>query len=168
VAQFVAALRRIDLAGGPPASRGAPLAMRDEATRTAIAALEGMIDTDAATAAWDAAVETPAWSGAPVWVHGDLLPGNVLVQAGRVTGVIDFSGMGVGDPACDLMIAWGLFSGERRHAFRAALAVDDATWARGRGHALSQALIFIPYYLHTNPVGVRAAQRTVDEVLAEG
>ena len=168
MARFVAALRRVDLAGGPPASRGAPLATRDEATRTAIAALQGMIDTDAASAAWEAALETPAWSGPPVWVHGDLLSGNVLVQGGRVTGVIDFSGMGVGDPACDLMIAWGLFSGESRQVFRAALAVDDETWARGRGHALSQALIFIPYYLHTNHVGVRAAQRTVGEVLAEG
>jgi aminoglycoside phosphotransferase (APT) family kinase protein len=96
-----------------------------------------------------------------------MLPGNLLVQAGRLTCVIDFSGLGVGDPACDLMIAWALFSGETREAFREALGPDEATWARGRGHALSQAAIFIPYYLHTNPIGVRAARRSLDEALAD-
>jgi aminoglycoside phosphotransferase (APT) family kinase protein len=65
------------------------------------------------------------------------------------------------------MIAWGLFSGESRDVFRAALLVDDATWARGRGWALSPALIFIPYYLDTNPVGVSGARHTIDEVLAD-
>jgi aminoglycoside phosphotransferase (APT) family kinase protein len=167
VAEFVEALHRVDLRDGPLAFRGAPLATRDKPTREAIDALEGMIDTDAATAAWEAALEAPEWSGPPVWVHSDVLPGNLLVQGGRLTGVIDFSGIGVGDPACDLMIAWALFSGENREAFRAALTVDDATWARGRGHALSQALLFVPYYLHTNPVGVRTARRAIDEVLAD-
>lgn len=81
--------------------------------------------------------------------------------------MIDFGGLGLGDPACDLMVAWTLFSGESRDVFRSALSVDDATWARGRGHALSWALIFIPYYLNTNPVGVSDARRTIDEVLAE-
>ena len=66
------------------------------------------------------------------------------------------------------MSAWGLFSGESRDVFRAALAADDATWARGRGHALSQALIFIPYYLDTNPAGVAVARRTINEVLPDG
>jgi aminoglycoside phosphotransferase (APT) family kinase protein len=125
-----------------------------------------MIDVDAATAAWETALGAPAWHGPPVWVHGDLLPGNLLVKQGRLSAVIDFGGLGVGDPACDLMIAWGLFSSESRDVFRAALAVDDATWARGRGWALSQALIFIPYYLDTNPVGVGHARRAIDEILA--
>ena len=172
LAQFISALQRIDATGWPPprppnASRGVPLAMRDRYTRKAIAALRGMSDVDTATAAWEAALGAPAWHGPPVWVHGDLLPGNLLVKQGRLSAVIDFAGLGVGDPACDLMIAWGLFSGESRDMFRAALAVDDATWARGRGWALSQALIFIPYYLDTNPVGVGNARRTIDEVLAD-
>jgi aminoglycoside phosphotransferase (APT) family kinase protein len=81
--------------------------------------------------------------------------------------VIDFGGLGVGDPACDMMIAWSLFSGESREVFRKTLQVDDATWARGRGHALSQALIFIPYYLETNPVGVNNAWRAINAILAE-
>lgn len=166
-ARFVDALQRIDPTGGPPASRGAPLATRDEPTREAIEALRGVIDVDGATAAWEAALGAPVWHGPPVWVHSDLLPGNLLVEQGRLSAVIDFGGLGLGDPACDLMVAWTLFSGESRDVFRSALSVDDATWARGRGHALSWALIFIPYYLNTNPVGVSDARRTIDEVLAE-
>ncbi|MCB0251592.1 MAG: phosphotransferase, partial [Anaerolineae bacterium] len=135
--------------------------------RGAIAALDGMIDVDAALAVWQTALEAPEWERAPVWFHGDLLPGNLLFDQGRLSAVIDFAGMGVGDPACDLMIAWGLFSRESRETLRAALAVDDATWARGRGMALSQAAIFIPYYLDTNPVGVANARRAIAEVLAD-
>jgi aminoglycoside phosphotransferase (APT) family kinase protein len=167
LAHFIAALQQIDPTGGPPAGRGVPLARRDQPTREAIAALHGIIDTDAATTAWDAALQAPEWDRSPVWVHGDLLLGNLLVERGRLSAVIDFGGLGVGDPACDLMIAWGLFSGESRDVFRAALAVDGATWERGRGWALSQALIFIPYYLDTNPAGVSNARRTIDEVLAD-
>ncbi|MEZ4767223.1 MAG: aminoglycoside phosphotransferase family protein [Caldilineales bacterium] len=171
LAQFLAALQRIDPAGGPSAAenglRGVPLATRDEDTRAAIAALDGLIDTDAALAAWEAALDVPDWDRAPVWFHGDVLPGNLLFEDGRLRAVIDFAGAGVGDPAPDLMIAWNLFSGASREAFRRTLGVDDATWARGRGHALSQALIFIPYYLHSNPVGVAVAWRAVAEVLAD-
>ena len=170
LAQFITALQRIDTAGGPLAahnSRGAPLAVRDTVTREAIAALHGMIDADSALAVWETALQAPEWDRAPVWFHGDLLPGNLLFEQGRLSAVIDFGGLGVGDPACDLMIAWGLFSGESRDVFRTALAVDDATWERGRGHALSQALIFIPYYLDTNPVGVGNARHMIDEVLAD-
>jgi aminoglycoside phosphotransferase (APT) family kinase protein len=172
VAGFVAALQRLDTAGGLPASehnvRGLPLRARDAATRQAIAALDGLVDAEAARRVWEAALEAPDWDRAPVWFHGDLLPGNLLVEQGRVRAVIDFSGLAVGDPACDLMIAWSLFAGESRQAFREALGVDEAAWARGRGHALSQALIFVPYYLRTNPVGARAARRTINEVLAAG
>jgi aminoglycoside phosphotransferase (APT) family kinase protein len=171
LAQFLIALQSIDTTGGPPATeyglRGAPLAGRNAATRQAIAALEGVIDADAATAVWDAALRAGDWDRPPVWFHGDLLPGNLLVSRGGLSAVIDWGGLGVGDPACDLVIAWALFSGASREAFRAALGVDEATWARGRGHALSQAAIFIPYYRQTNPVGVAYHRRTLDAVLAE-
>lgn len=172
LARFVTALQQIDPAGGPPPGehnfgRGEPLARRGNRTREAIHALDGMLDTDAATAAWDAAVQVPAWQGPPVWIHGDLIAGNLLAVRGRLSAVIDFGGLGVGDPACDLMVAWTLLSGESRETFRAALSVDDAAWARGRGWALSWALIFIPYYFNTNPVGVRDAWRTIEEVLTD-
>lgn len=172
LAQFVKALQDIDISGAPlaadqPRLRGAPLAPRDRSTRDAIAKLDGMYDIDAVTTAWEAALRVPEWDREPVWFHGDVLPGNLLFERGRLRAIIDFSGLGAGDPACDLMIAWALFSGESRDAFRAAMRVDDATWARGRGHALSQAAQFIPYYLHTNPVGVERARHSLEAVLAD-
>lgn len=169
---FVAALRRIDTAAGPiperEGSRGLPLARRDAATRDAIVALDGVVDPRAVTAAWEAALRAPTWQRPGVWIHGDLLSGNVLVHgSGRLSAVIDFGCMTVGDPACDLMAGWTLFSAEGREAFRSAIAVDDATWARGRGWALSFALIALPYYMHTNPVFVRDARHVIREVLAD-
>ena len=126
-----------------------------------------MIDTDAAIAVWEAALHAKDSTQESVWFHGDLLSGNLLVKQGQLHAVIDFGGLAVGDPTCDLMIAWSLFTGESRDLFRDTLAVDDATWLRGRGHSLSQAAIFIPYYLHTNPVGVRNALHMMEQVLAD-
>jgi aminoglycoside phosphotransferase (APT) family kinase protein len=169
MARFITTLWQVDATDGPPAAehnlRGAPLALRDEPTRKSIAALEGVIDTGRATAVWDAALEAPDWEREPVWFHGDLLSGNVLVEQGRLSAVIDFGGLAVGDPACDLMIAWSLFSGASREVFRVETAVDEATWLRGRGCALSQAVIFIPYYWHTNATGVKNARRMIAELL---
>jgi aminoglycoside phosphotransferase (APT) family kinase protein len=172
LARFVAALQRIDPAGGPPAGahnfhRGVPLVERDAPTRAAIAALDGVIDAVAATAAWEAALRAPAWSGSPVWLHGDLSSGNLLAVDGRLSAVIDFGGLGVGDPACDLQAAWNLLTADSRAVFRAALAVDDATWARGRGWALSVALIALPYYRDTNPTLAGIARYAIAEVLAD-
>jgi aminoglycoside phosphotransferase (APT) family kinase protein len=166
-ARFIEALQLIDPTGGPSTHRGGPLAVQDDQARAAISALRGTIDTNAATAAWDGALETPAWSGAPVWIHGDLLPGNLLCTDGRLRGVIDWGVAGVGDPACDLIVAWSLLTAEARAFFRSALSVDDATWARGRGWALSVGLIALPYYRDTNPVFAAIARRLVDEVLAD-
>jgi len=167
VTRFVEALHRIDPTGGPPARRGAPLELQDDEARAALPALRGTIDTRAATAVWEAALRTPAWSGPPVWIHGDLLPGNLLFQRGRLTGVIDWGGVGVGDPACDLIVAWALLPPDARDRFRAELGVDDATWARGRGWALSIGLIALPYYKETNPGLAATARHLIREVLAD-
>ncbi len=167
VVSFVEALQRIDATGGPPTRRGGPLATQDKMARAALGELRGMIDTDVATAAWEEALQARPWPGAPVWIHGDLLAGNLLVRDGRLTGVIDWSCMGVGDPACDLIVGWNLLPPEARGAFRARLAVDDATWARGRGWALSIALIALPYYKDTNPGFAATARHLISEVLAD-
>ncbi len=172
LARFIAALQRIDPTGGPPpgphnSHRGEPLAKRDAQTRAAIASLHGVLDADAVTTAWEAALEAPAWPGPPVWIHGDLQAGNLLVRQGRLSAVIDFGCLGVGDPACDLQVAWNFLSAETRGVFRASLAVDAATWARGRGWALSVGLIALPYYRSTNPILAGISRRAIDEVLAD-
>jgi aminoglycoside phosphotransferase (APT) family kinase protein len=172
LAQFVTALWRIDPADGPPpgehnVGRGSPLVTRDTGTRDAIAALRGTLDTDSVTGAWDAALRAPAWHGMPVWIHGDLIATNMLAQHGRLSAVIDFGCLGVGDPACDLMPAWTFLTTETRDVFRAALPVDDATWARGSGWALSFGLVALPYYQITNPVLAGVARHAIDEVLAD-
>jgi len=168
LAQFIIALRRIDTAGAPrPRGGSDTLAVRDTWIRPAIAAARGMIDVDGVNAAWDAALELPAWNGPPVWVHGDLSrPGNLLVAEGRLSAVIDFGGSRLGDPARELMAAWTLFSGESRDVFRCALAVDDATWARGRAWTLTR-VMNVAYYAETNPVIAEEAQHAIDEVLAD-
>ncbi|WP_344521166.1 phosphotransferase, partial [Streptomyces rectiviolaceus] len=159
--------RRVDPADAPPAYRSGPLAPRDADTREAIAQLHGVIDTDAATAAWDAALGAPRWDGPPVWVHADLQPGNLLISDGRLSAVIDFGCMGHGEPAVDLITAWSLLTADAREDFRAALGDDDATWARGRGWALSIALIELPYYRTRNPTIARIARHVIGEVLAD-
>ena len=126
-----------------------------------------MIDVDAVTTAWDAALQAPAWDGPPVWIHGDLLPGNLLVEQGRLSAVIDFGGLAVGDPACDLLGAWSWLSVDTRDVFRASLSVDEATWARGRGWALSVGLIALPYYQSTNPAFADLVAQMIDEVLTD-
>lgn len=172
LARFVTALRTMDSTGGPPPGahnswRGVHLATRDAETRAAIAACAGAIDVAAATIAWESALRASAYTGAPKWFHGDLHAGNLLAVRGHLSAVIDFGCLGVGDPACDLMVAWNLFSADARAAFRATLRVDDATWARGRGWALSVALIALPYYRHSNPVLAGIARHAIAEVLAD-
>jgi aminoglycoside phosphotransferase (APT) family kinase protein len=169
LAGFVAALHGIETPGTPPlagSSRGVPLSVRDEATRSAIAALGNDVDARAVTAAWEAALAAPEWGGAPVWVHGDLTPGNLLVERGRLSAVIDFGALNVGDPAVDLLVAWNLFRPGEREIYRAALDVDDATWERGRGWALSVALIALPYYRDTNPAITANSRLVIEQVLA--
>ena len=170
--RFVATLRGSTPPEGHRRARTTPSAgcrspMRDAATREAIASLRGMFESAALTEAWTAALHVPAWSGPAVWIHGDLQPGNLLARQGRISAVIDFGCLGVGDPACDLLPAWNSLHRWVSGYFRAALDVDDATWARGRGWALSVALLYIPYYLATDPAGVENAKRVIDEVLTD-
>ena len=171
LAQFLVALRGIDAAGGPPPGphnffRGGPPATYDGETRQAIAALDGKIDAGAVTAVWEAALAA-TWRGSPVWLHGDVDAGNLLVESGRLSAVIDFGSSGVGDPACDLSIAWTLFERESRAAFREAILLDHATWARGRGWALWKALDTLAGVPDGNARAARRARRVIDDVLAD-
>jgi aminoglycoside phosphotransferase (APT) family kinase protein len=145
LAAFLAALYRIDAAGGPTPGahsffRGGPVEALDTDVRSAMTALAGQIDTDAVTAVWEAALAA-SWHGPDVWVHGDVTSTNLFVADGKLSAVIDFGCCAVGDPACDLAITWTLFHGESRRTFRESLTLDDGTWSRGRGWALCKALI---------------------------
>ena len=147
LAGFLQALYAIDASDGPPAGahsywRGGPLSTWDSQTREALAALRGRIDTASALRAWEAALATE-WERPPVWVHGDVARGNLLVREGGLSAVIDFGCSAVGDPACDLVVAWTLLDRESRETFRAALALDEGTWMRGHGWALWKALIVL-------------------------
>jgi aminoglycoside phosphotransferase (APT) family kinase protein len=167
VATFVLALQRVETNGAPPAGvRGGPIGVTDEFTRSAIARLDGLIDTRRALAVWEQAISARPLTAPPVWVHADLLPGNLVVRDGRIAGVIDWSAAGVGDPACDAMVAWAMPPAARAQ-YRAALNIDEDTWARGRGWAIEQAAHFIPYYATTIPDGVAAARRRLDAAIAD-
>ena len=169
LARFIVALERVDTTGGPPpGGRGGPLAARDAAMRRAVDALGDAVDGSAILARWDEAMRAPAWDGPGVWVHGDLDARNVLARAGRIHAVIDFGSLAVGDPACDVMVAWKMLSPAARPIFRGAVDVDEATWTRARGWTLSQSLIALGYYTReTNAVLVDEAWRWLDAVLAE-
>jgi aminoglycoside phosphotransferase (APT) family kinase protein len=142
LARFIGVLQAIDSTAGPVSMfRGGTLASRDPVSQASAAALQDSLDVRPVLAAWEAAVAVPVWPGPPVWMHGDLHPANMLVSNGQLTGIIDFGLLGVGDPACDLMVAWTYLSADARQVFRDALTVDDPTWARGRGWALHLGLM---------------------------
>lgn len=169
LAGFLVALKQVDPTGGPGSGRhswfrGGPLTIYDEQTRTAVATLGADGPGDAALAVWDEALAA-TFAGPPVWFHGDVATGNLLVRGGRLAAVIDFGCAGVGDPACDVVMAWTLFTGPSRRAFRSTLGVDAGTWARGRGWALWKALITVA----DEPDGPYAetSRRVIEEVVAD-
>ena len=172
LADFLAALYAADASGGPPPGphcffRGGELATYDDETRDAIATLGDAIDASAAHEVWNAALDSN-WPGDPVWVHGDCAANNLLVDhRGRLSAVIDFGCSAVGDPACDLVIAWTFLGGESREAFRARLPVDEATWVRGRGWALWKALITLARGVQADSEQLQISRRVVTDVLAE-
>ena len=169
VARFLEALHAIDPAGGPPPTarnfyRGGALSVYEAETLRAIDRLDPTIDGGRARAIWARGVST-RWERPPVWVHGDLAAGNILIRDGVAVAVIDFGNMAVGDPACDLALAWATFRAPERAAFRAALPLDADTWARGRAWALWKALITRAALEAGDPT--EEANRVLAEVLSE-
>ncbi|MEV0459114.1 aminoglycoside phosphotransferase family protein [Catellatospora methionotrophica] len=172
LAAFIHCLQQIDTTGAPvptddPFSRGTPLAPRDELFRAAVEQMRDEFDTGLVLAAWEASLAVGPWSGPPRWIHGDLMPGNVLMADGRLTAVIDFATARAADPAGDLLAAWYLFSGDSRQAFRDALEIDEHAWVRARGWTLSLKMIALPYYRVRNPEAVRDSPRFIAELLAD-
>jgi len=164
LAALVAALQRIDPQDAP-AGRGVPLAQLDASFGHWLGRFDGDPRVEDA---WKRALAAPPWDGPPVWHHGDLDARNWLVRDGRIGGVIDWGAMGVGDPACDVMVAWKLHSAAARDAFRVALPVDDATWERARGWVVWQAVAALAYYTpENNPALYQEAEAWLNLVLSE-
>lgn len=171
IAGFLAALQRVDPTGGPSPGqhnwfRGGPLATYDKDTRSAIEALHGHIPSDLAIAIWQTALSA-SWDERPVWFHGDVATGNLLENNRQLAGVIDFGTCGVGDPSCDLAIAWTLLSGDSRKRFRDRLSVDDATWARGRGWAIWKALVGYAHVVRLGHADPSNTKWVLDQIFAE-
>lgn len=171
LAAFMLALQQLPLpglhhAGADEDLTSETLHSRDESTRAAIDSARGSFDAAAMTSLWDAAMLAPTRGSPPVWFHGDLHPGNLLAADGRLSAVIDFERLGVGDPACDLVIAWTFLTAETRPQFRVALGCDDATWLRGMGWALTTGLNAYTSYASTNPRVATASRHQITEALA--
>ncbi|MFI5490938.1 aminoglycoside phosphotransferase family protein [Actinoplanes sp. NPDC051859] len=173
LASFVHALQTIDPSDGPvktPGSRGSALRHADAGVRSALSRLAEHDDgfaVTAAEAAWDACLATEEWDREPVWIHGDLQPGNLLTEQGRLTAVIDFGALGVGDPAPDVAAALWTFTGAARQAYRKALGCDAATWRRACGWALAPSLTGIDYYRHSFPRMAEHGRRMVRAAISE-
>lgn len=174
LAEFLAALRSVDATDGPQPGkhnwfRGGALRTYDAQAQHALVVLDGHIDVDLARQIWTTALDA-RWDGTDVWFHGDVAPGNLLLDDGGLAGVIDFGTCGVGDPSCDLAIAWTLLTGDTRQAFRERLSVDEATWARGRGWALWKTLVAYTQTLGRFDDGAdgeaASAGRMLSEILA--
>lgn len=166
---FLVALRRVGTANGPLAGdhnffRGSDLAVYAHETEAALKLLGETADQAVCRAIWDTALAS-RWEHAPVWVHGDVSSGNVLVREGRLAAVIDFGSSAIGDPACDLYIAWTFLDAVSRAAFRGAIGLDRACWARGRGWTLWKALIVMAG--RSDGADDKWARRVISEIIAD-
>ncbi|MCW8445320.1 aminoglycoside phosphotransferase family protein [Fluoribacter gormanii] len=171
LAKFLLELQTIDTAGGPLAGehsfyRGGPLITYDAEVQEAIKILTKQTDTTTLSSIWSEAL-AQTWQKDPVWVHGDIAVGNLLIQGGRLCAVIDFGQLAIGDPACDLVIAWTFLTAQSREVFRRILQPDNATWARARGWALWKALIVCAALPGTNPLDIAKSWSVIEAIIAD-
>jgi aminoglycoside phosphotransferase (APT) family kinase protein len=171
LANFLLAFHRIPPDDGPASGarnfhRGGLLAEYNRQARTAIKALASIHDRDAIARIWAAAVKT-RWQQNPVWVHGDFAPRNLLLTNGRLSGVIDFGQLGVGDPACDLAVAWTILKGESRQLFRNAMKMDAATWLRAKAWVVWKSAILITGHSSGPQAEITIANANLAEVMGD-
>lgn len=164
---LIQALQRIPIPANPPPARGKPFTDEDAAVRENLALLPSHFQPALLEQIWQQALDAPVWTGVPVWSHGDLHGANLLGQDGRLSAVLDFGALGVGDPIYDYASAWMLLNQPARAVFRAALGLDDATWMRSIGVALRCAAFAYPYYVNTNPVLTSIATHSIQQILLD-
>ncbi|MDN7240631.1 aminoglycoside phosphotransferase family protein [Planococcus sp. N028] len=151
---FLVELQSIEVNGGPLAGphnfyRGGNIAVYDQESKEAIEQNKDSLNVPLLNEIWELALDS-TWKENPVWVHGDIAPGNILVREGKLAAVIDFGILGVGDPSCDMAIAWTFFDNQSRQIFRETLKADEETWNRARGWALWKALITFNWDKNSN------------------
>ena len=171
VARFLEALQRIRATGGPQPGihnwfRGTTLRTYDSTARSALAELDDHIDVGLAAGVWEDALAA-RWDGVDVWFHGDLAPGNLLLEEGRLAAVIDFGTCGVGDPSCDFAIAWTLLTRPGRQLLRERLDIEESTWARGRGWALWKSLSHLANALEDHDEPSEAEARLIIDAILD-
>jgi len=167
LAFFVKAMQQVPTVEGPNCSRGQPLNTREKEVLQSIPLLKELYDTNLLKELWESASSAPHWKRDPVWIHGDLHAGNLLAMEKKIVGVVDWGLAGIGDPACDMIVAWTLLCQQSREIFRSLVQPDDHTWSRGRGWALFLGIVGYPYYRDTNPIFAGIAKRALDQVIAE-
>lgn len=164
---FVNAMQNTKPDNGPKCRRGKPLSTLDKEVKQSIPLLNELYNTELLNDLWQSALKASNWEKDPVWIHGDLHAGNLLAKNRKLVGVVDFGLAGIGDPACDMMVAWTLLSRNSREMFRSIVQPDDNTWCRGRGWALFLGIVGYPYYRVTNPLFANIAKRALDQVIAD-
>lgn len=171
LAQFLRELHRLNASDGPHAGeqnfhRGGDLNVYDGESRDALAALKNEIDTKSAGEIWERSLKS-RWQNVPVWVHGDLNPANMLIKDGELHAVIDFGSCAIGDPACDLSMAWTYFEGHSNEAFRSALGLDRQTWERAQGWTLWKALISLRAEKNLGSTRAHKLKKLIQELIAD-
>ncbi len=169
LAKFLKELQAItDIKGPEPGQhnwwRGDHVSIYDKGAREQIAELANFIDAPRALALWDQACAT-RWNKQPIWIHGDFAIGNILMDSGKLSAVIDFGGAAVGDPACDLVIAWTYLSGKARETFISKMDMDPDTWLRTRAWALWKATFELCQIADKNSQEAELQKRIIDEVM---
>jgi aminoglycoside phosphotransferase (APT) family kinase protein len=171
LANFLNEFHQFDAAGAPTPGlhnwwRAAHTSVYDAETRMLINKLKSLINADSANALWEKAISSK-WNKDPVWVHGDIASGNILLKDNKISAVIDFGCMGIGDPACDLTIAWTFFKNKSRVVFKNVLNLDPDTWARARGWALWKALYELSEVENKLSAEAVEQKRIIEDVLKE-
>ncbi len=166
IALFLSQLRSLPTDGVPAAGRS-PHAL-DSDVRAALHQLQPEDQPEKLLSIWERFMQMPVWDGlGAVWLHGDVAPGNLIFRENRLVAAIDWAGLGVGDPASDLQVAWNLLNPTARRILKNQMDIDDATWARARARAFAQAAFQLPYYRETNIPLATQAKHVFGEIAAE-
>jgi aminoglycoside phosphotransferase (APT) family kinase protein len=169
---FVRALRAVEPASGRMCGstngfRGSPLSTRAGWVRNCFDSVADLFDHHAMRLTWEEALAAPVWDKEPVWVHGDIHAANIIVSNAQVVGIVDFGLAALGDPACDLALAWSFLPATHRDIFFKAAEADEAMVQRGKGWALYVGAIALSYYRHSNPVLARIGEKAISSVLED-